>query len=92
MTRTPMHADRMDLYGESTLRRDFTQRMSLANAQKDVRYYAEWLESAGLPGFMADAVHNTFALASIMGHSKESCTAVIKLYEDLTGIAARLPE
>ncbi len=82
----------MDLYGESTLRRDFTPHMSLANAQKDVRYYAEWLESAGLPGFMASAVHQSYALASIMGHADEGCTAIIKIYEEMTGIEARLEE
>ncbi len=82
----------MDLYGELTLRRDFTPHMSLANAQKDVRYYARWLESAGLPGFMAESVHQTYALASLMGHGEEGCTAIIKAYEDLTGIEAKLPE
>ena len=82
----------MDLYGEATLRRDFAPHMSLANAQKDVRYYAEWLERAGLPGFMARSVHQTYALASIMGHEAEGCTAVIKAYEELTGTEARLPD
>ncbi|WP_163268894.1 NAD(P)-dependent oxidoreductase [Chelativorans alearense] len=82
----------MDLYGEMTLRRDFTPHMSLANAQKDIRYYAHWLEEAGLPGFMAESVHQTYALASIMGHAGESCTAVIKAYEQLTGIEAKLPD
>ncbi len=81
----------MDLYGQKTLERDFTPHMSLANAEKDVRYYARWLESAGLPGFLADAVHQTYALASIMGHGAESCTAVIKAYERLTGVEANLP-
>ncbi|MGH1358928.1 MAG: NAD(P)-dependent oxidoreductase [Burkholderiaceae bacterium] len=82
----------MDLYGKQTLERDFTPHMSLANAQKDVRYYARWLEDAGMPGFMAESVHQTYALASIMGHGDESCTAVIKAYEQLTGVQARLPE
>ena len=82
----------MDLYGEKTLLRDFTPHMSLANAQKDVRYYAEWLEDAGLPGFMASSVHQTYALASIMGHSEEGCTAVIKAYEELTGVVAKLDD
>lgn len=80
----------MDLYGQATLEGDFTPHMSLANAQKDVRYYAHWLEAAGLPGFMAEAVHQTYALASILGHGDEGCTAVIKAYERLTGIEARL--
>lgn len=80
----------MDLYGEKTLQRDFTPYMSLANAQKDVRYYTEWLSDAGLPGFMADSVHQTYALASIMGHGDEGCTAVIKAYEELTGVVAKL--
>jgi len=80
----------LDLYGEMTLNRDFTPLMSLANAQKDVRYYAEWLEQAGLPGFMAQSVNQTYALASIMGHGDESCTAVIKAYEEFTGVEANL--
>lgn len=80
----------MDLYGELTLRRDFTPHMSLANAQKDIRYYAEWLERAGLPGFMAQSVNQTYALASIMGHGGEGCTAVIKAYEELSGVQACL--
>ncbi|MEE8285852.1 MAG: NAD-binding protein, partial [Gammaproteobacteria bacterium] len=82
----------MDLYGRSTLQRDFEPLMSLANAMKDVGYYVEWLEDAGLPAFMASAVHQTYALAAIMGHAEESCTAVIKAYERLSGVEARLPE
>ena len=82
----------MDLYGESTLKRDFAPHMSLSNAQKDVRYYAEWIEKAGLPGFMAQSVHQTYALASIMGHGDEGCTAVIKAYESLSGVEACLDE
>jgi len=82
----------MDLYGRSTLERDFEPLMSLANAMKDVGYYVDWLKQAGLPAFMADAVHQTYALASIMGHADESCTAVIKAYESLSGVEARLPD
>ena len=82
----------MDLYGRSTLERDFEPLMSLANATKDVGYYVDWLKSAGLPAFMADAVHQTYALAAIMGHADEGCTAVIKAYESLSGVEARLPE
>ncbi|GHD43403.1 3-hydroxyisobutyrate dehydrogenase [Thalassobaculum fulvum] len=82
----------MDLYGEKTLRRDFAPYMSLANAQKDVKYYARWLEEAGLPGFMAESVHQTYALASALGHGEEGCTAVIKAYEHLSGVEARLPD
>ena len=69
---------------------DFTPLMSLANARKDVRYYARWLEDAGLPGFMADAVHQTYRQAALLGHDGESCTAVIKAYEAVTGVEARV--
>ena len=82
----------MDLYGESTLRRDFDPKMSLANAKKDVMYYAHWLEQVGLPGSLAEAVHETYALADAKGHGQESCTAVIKPYEELRGVIAKLPE
>lgn len=79
----------LDLYGQATLDGDFTPLMSLANARKDVRYYARWLEEAGLPGFMAEAVHQTYRQAALLGHDGESCTAVIKAYEAVTGVAAR---
>jgi len=80
----------MDIYGASTLQRDFTPHMSLANAQKDVRYYTEWLRSAGMPEDMAEAVHQTYAEASRQGHAEEGCTAIIKIYEELSGVEARL--
>ena len=80
----------MDIYGASTLNRDFTPHMSLANAQKDVRYYTEWLASAGMPGAMAEAVHQAYAEASKQGHAEEGCTAIIKIYEELSGVEARL--
>lgn len=82
----------MDLYGEKTLRRDFAPYMSLANAQKDVKYYADWLESTGLPGGMAEAVHDAYASASDLGHGGEGCTAVIKAYERISGVEAMLPD
>ena len=80
----------MDLYGELTLQRDFTPHMPLTYAQKDVRYYAQWLESAGMPGFMAQSVNQTYAMASALGHGDEGCTAVIKAYESLSGVEATL--
>ena len=80
----------MDLYGAPTLQRDFTPHMSLDNAQKDVRYYAEWLAQAGLPTDMAQSVLDTYARAADMGHGGEGCTAVIKGYEDATGVKAKL--
>jgi 3-hydroxyisobutyrate dehydrogenase-like beta-hydroxyacid dehydrogenase len=80
----------LDLYGQATLDGDFTPLMSLANARKDVRYYARWLEDAGLPGFMAEAVHQTYRQAALLGHDGESCTAVIKAYESVTGVEARV--
>ena len=80
----------LDLYGEMTLSRDFPPHMSLDNAAKDGRYYAEWLERAGLPGFHAEAVSQSYHLARLEGHGDQACTSVIKLYERLTGIEAKL--
>ena len=79
----------LDLYGEATLNRDFTPWMSLSNAAKDVRYYAESLEQAGLPGFYAESVSQSYKLAELEGLGEEGCTSVIKVYERLTGVAAR---
>lgn len=82
----------MDLYGQKTLERDFTPYMSLANAEKDVRYYADWAAAAGLPPSLAEAVQQTYARALAAGHGAEGCTAVIKAYESATGIEAALPK
>ncbi|MEM9028238.1 MAG: NAD(P)-dependent oxidoreductase [Pseudomonadota bacterium] len=79
----------LDLYGASTLERDFTPWMSLDNAAKDVRYYADWLEDAGLPGFHAEAINQSYRLAALEGLGPESCTAIIKMYERLTGVVAK---
>lgn len=81
----------MDLYGELTLKRDFTPHMSLSNAAKDVRYYAEWIEASGLPDGLADAVFASYARAEETGHGSEGCTAIIKAYETISGVEARLP-
>ena len=80
----------MDLYGQKTLERDFTPYMSLANAEKDVRYYADWAAAAGLPPLLAEAVQQTYARALEAGHGAEGCTAVIKAYEAATGVEAAL--
>ncbi len=80
----------MDLYGQKTLERDFTPYMSLANAEKDVRYYANWAAAAGLPPLLAEAVQQTYARALEAGHGAEGCTAVIKAYEAATGVEAAL--
>ncbi len=80
----------MDLYGMKTLERDFTPYMLLDWAEKDVGYYVRWLEKAKLPSFMAASVHQTYSLASIMGHGEEGCTAVIKMYEEFSGVEAKL--
>ncbi len=82
----------MDLYGQKTLERDFTPYMSLANAEKDVRYYADWAAAAGLPPLLAEAVQQTYARALEAGHGAEGCTAVIKAYEAATGVEAALPK
>ncbi|MDJ0943995.1 MAG: NAD(P)-dependent oxidoreductase [Kiloniellales bacterium] len=82
----------MDLYGQKTLERDFTPYMSLANAEKDVRYYAYWAAAAGLPPLLAEAVQQTYARALEAGHGAEGCTAVIKAYEAATGVEAALPK
>ena len=60
----------LDLYGQATLERDFTPHMSLANALKDVRYYAEWLESTGLPSGLAEAVCGAYEAAAREGHAE----------------------
>jgi 2-hydroxy-3-oxopropionate reductase len=35
-------------------------------------------------------VHQTYRQATLLGHDGESCTAVIKAYEAVTGVDARV--
>ena len=60
-------------------------RFELDNARKDVRYYTHLAESLAIPTVMGEAVHQSLALASALGHGKKFVPSLVEAQEQLTG-------
>jgi 3-hydroxyisobutyrate dehydrogenase-like beta-hydroxyacid dehydrogenase len=63
---------------------DSAAKFSLANAAKDLRYYAHMMESVPAAGFITAAVHQTFQLAVIRGHGDKFLPHIIDALEEMT--------
>jgi 3-hydroxyisobutyrate dehydrogenase-like beta-hydroxyacid dehydrogenase len=50
---------------------DTQAKFALANAQKDLRYYARMAESLPATAYIAGAIHQTFVLANTLGYGQE---------------------
>ncbi len=57
----------------------------LDNARKDVRYYTHLAESHNVPSVMGQAVHQSLALASALGHGKKFVPSLVEAQEQLSG-------
>jgi 3-hydroxyisobutyrate dehydrogenase-like beta-hydroxyacid dehydrogenase len=60
-------------------------KFGLDNARKDVRYYTHLAEGLNLPAPVGDAVHQSLALASALGHGRKFVPSLIEAQEQLTG-------
>jgi 3-hydroxyisobutyrate dehydrogenase-like beta-hydroxyacid dehydrogenase len=60
-------------------------KFELDNARKDVRYYTHLAEGLAIPTVMGEAVHQSLALASALGHGKKFVPALVEAQEQLTG-------
>jgi len=60
-------------------------KFELDNARKDVRYYTHLAEGMSIPTVMGEAVHQSLALASALGHGKKFVPALVEAQEQLTG-------
>jgi 3-hydroxyisobutyrate dehydrogenase-like beta-hydroxyacid dehydrogenase len=60
-------------------------KFELDNARKDIRYYTHLAESLAIPTVMGEAVHQSLALASALGHGKKFVPALVEAQEQLTG-------
>jgi len=60
-------------------------RFELDNARKDIRYYTHLAESLSIPTLMGEAVHQSLALASALGHGKKFVPSLVEAQEQLTG-------
>jgi 3-hydroxyisobutyrate dehydrogenase-like beta-hydroxyacid dehydrogenase len=60
-------------------------KFQLDNARKDVRYYTHLAEGLGAPSVMGEAVHQSLAIASALGHGAKFVPSLVEAQEQLTG-------
>ena len=60
-------------------------KFELDNARKDVRYYTHLAESLNVPTVVGEAVHQSLALASALGHGRKYVSSLIEAQEQVTG-------
>ena len=60
-------------------------KFELDNARKDVRYYTHLAEGLNCPSVMGEAVHQSLALASALGHGRKFVPSLVEAQEQLTG-------
>jgi 3-hydroxyisobutyrate dehydrogenase-like beta-hydroxyacid dehydrogenase len=58
-------------------------RFELDNARKDVRYYTHMAEELAVPSVMGEAVHQSLALASALGHGAKFVPSLVEAQEQL---------
>ena len=54
-------------------------------ARKDVRYYTHLAEGLSVPTVMGEAVHQSLALASALGHGRKYVPSLVEAQEQLSG-------
>ena len=64
-------------------------RFELDNARKDVRYSAHLAENLAIPTIVGEAVHQSLALASALGHGKKLVPSLVEAQEQLSGARLR---
>ncbi|HWH82533.1 MAG TPA: NAD(P)-dependent oxidoreductase [Burkholderiaceae bacterium] len=62
-------------------------KFELDNARKDLRYYTHLAESLNVPSLIGEAVHQSLALASALGHGGKYVPSLVEAQEQLTGAA-----
>ena len=60
-------------------------KFELDNARKDIRYYTHLAENLSVPTIVGEAVHQSLALASALGHGKGYVPSLVEAQEQLTG-------
>jgi 3-hydroxyisobutyrate dehydrogenase-like beta-hydroxyacid dehydrogenase len=60
-------------------------KFELDNARKDIRYYTHLAENLAVPTVMGEAVHQSLALASALGHGEKYVPSLVEAQEQLTG-------
>lgn len=60
-------------------------KFELDNARKDIRYYTHLAEGLAIPTVVGEAVHQSLALASALGHGRKFVPSLVEAQEQLTG-------
>jgi 3-hydroxyisobutyrate dehydrogenase-like beta-hydroxyacid dehydrogenase len=60
-------------------------KFELDNARKDVRYYTHLAENLAIPSVVGEAVHQSLAIASALGHGKKFVPSLVEAQEQLSG-------
>jgi 3-hydroxyisobutyrate dehydrogenase-like beta-hydroxyacid dehydrogenase len=60
-------------------------KFELDNARKDVRYYTHLAEGLSIPSVVGEAVHQSLAIASALGHGKKYVPSLVEAQEQLSG-------
>ena len=60
-------------------------KFELDNARKDIRYYTHLAESLAIPTVVGEAVHQSLALASALGHGRKFVPSLVEAQEQLSG-------
>ena len=60
-------------------------RFELDNARKDIRYYTHLAEGLAVPTLIGEAVHQSLALASALGHGRKFVPSLVEAQEQITG-------
>ena len=60
-------------------------KFELDNARKDLRYYTHLAESLNAPSLVGEAVHQSLALASALGHGRKFVPSLVEAQEQITG-------
>jgi 3-hydroxyisobutyrate dehydrogenase-like beta-hydroxyacid dehydrogenase len=62
-------------------------KFAIANAQKDLRYYTHLTESLPMASPVAEAVHQSFVQATVLGLGEKYTPSMLEMQEKLNGIA-----
>jgi 3-hydroxyisobutyrate dehydrogenase-like beta-hydroxyacid dehydrogenase len=60
-------------------------KFELDNARKDVRYYTHLAENLAIPSVVGEAVHQSLAIASALGHGKKFVPSLVEAQQQLSG-------
>jgi 3-hydroxyisobutyrate dehydrogenase-like beta-hydroxyacid dehydrogenase len=61
-------------------------KFELDNARKDVRYYTHLAENLGVPSVVGEAVHQSLAIASALGHGAKFVPSLVEAQEQLAHV------